>query len=204
MRKKPKLVYGVGVNDATYQVYHTKVIDGRQKILWTCHFYATWASMLQRCYSDACQAKNPTYAGCSTVPQWHSFLAFREWMCNQDWQEKFLDKDLLKAGNREYGPATCVFVSRAINNFILERKASRSPSHIGGNLHKATGKYMARCRSAETGKTVYLGQFDTPEEAGSAWLEFKRKQARYLAANESDPRIARALIERYENYGKVA
>lgn len=52
----------------------------------------------------------------------------------------------------------------------------------------------------ETGKNKFLGYFDDPKLAHEAWLEFKLKQAYILAGKQSDERIAKALIARYENY----
>jgi hypothetical protein len=48
--------------------------------------------------------------------------------------------------------------------------------------------------------TKHLGYFSTPEEAHQAWLKAKIELAKELAAEQTDPRIAKALINRYENY----
>lgn len=46
----------------------------------------------------------------------------------------------------------------------------------------------------------HLGFFHTPEEAHQAWLKAKLELAKKLAAEQDDPRVAKALVERYENY----
>lgn len=48
MRKKSKLVYVVGVNDADYNVTENALVDGKWKIVWICSFYSTWRDMLKR------------------------------------------------------------------------------------------------------------------------------------------------------------
>lgn len=200
INKRKKLICGVGVNDADYNVCETIMINGKQKIVWTCPFYVKWTGMLGRCYDPKFQTKNLRYKGCSTIPQWHLFSNFRSWMEHQDWEGKDLDKDILFPGNKIYGPDTCVFVDSNVNTFLIEGNAKRGEWPIGVIFHKRRGKFMASCRSVETGKQQYLGLFKTAEEAHSAWLSFKLQQAYILAAQQCDLRVAKALIDRYEDY----
>lgn len=37
--KKPKLVYGVGINDSTTPIKRYESVDGKQKMVWTCPAY---------------------------------------------------------------------------------------------------------------------------------------------------------------------
>lgn len=200
INKKKKLVCGVGVNDADYNVCETIIVNGKQKIVWTCPFYVKWAGMLGRCYDPKCWIRSPSYEGCSAVQEWHLFSNFSSWMIQQDWEGKQLDKDILVTGNKIYGPDTCIFVDSKVNTFLIESNASRGDWPIGVIFHKQRGKYMATCRSVETGKQQHLGLFKTAEEAHSAWLEFKLQQAYILAAQQDDSRVAKALIDRYEQY----
>jgi hypothetical protein len=55
--KRNKLVYGVGVNDANYNVNKYEIIDGKQKLIWACPFYIKWRDMLKRCYSEVLHKK---------------------------------------------------------------------------------------------------------------------------------------------------
>lgn len=104
MKKKSKLVYGVGINDADYNVYEYKTTQGHQTIIWRCPFYVKWTSMLKRCYSQKFKNKSPTYKDCKTVSEWHYFMTFRAWMIQQDWKAcrvKQYDVDLLDRINME-------------------------------------------------------------------------------------------------------
>ena len=105
-KRRERLVYGVGINDADYQV---------SKGNWRCPFYKTWKNMLARCYSPAFQRNQPLYIGCSVDERWHRFSHFKAWMEGQDWEGKALDKDRLTNGNKIYGPDTCVFLTSAEN-----------------------------------------------------------------------------------------
>ena len=125
-----KLVYGVGVNDADYVVSINETVgyvDGKrkEKLVWICPFYRTWKGMLGRGYSEKLKLKYPSYKDVTVCEEWHLFSTFRAWMDQQDWEGLQLDKDLLVKGNKIYSPETCLFVSGQVNNFVLERGASR-------------------------------------------------------------------------------
>jgi len=195
-----KLVYGVGINDADYDLFVTAIVDGKRKTLWRCPFYVTWSSMMRRSYSETFHKSNHTYKNCSVIEFWHRFSNFKSWMQKQDWEGKQLDKDILISGNKFYSPDTCVFVSKRVNSFVLEKKANNSDLPVGVCLDKRTGKYSSYIRSVVDSKLIFLGNYNTAEEAHIKWLSFKLEQAKILADEQTDPRVAKALIERYTNY----
>ena len=184
--KIKKLVYGVGIDDSINLVKEGSI-------------GTVWRSMLQRCYSKQYHRKFPSYEGCEVCKGWITFSGFKAWMEQQDWEGKHLDKVCLYQGNRVYSPDTCVFVSPHVNLFITETTRRRGPWPIGVSDIKKSGKFRATCNSYEKIPT-YLGTFDTPEEAHKAWLAFKLEQAKILASEQTDQRVAKALIGRYENY----
>jgi len=200
LRKRNRLVAGVGVNDADYNVYEYGIVNGKKKAIWSCPFYVTWKSMLVRCYYGKYQDMFPTYIGCSVISEWHLFSTFKTWMQTQDWESKHLDKDILVKANKLYSPETCVFVDARVNTFLAENNAVRGQQPIGVSFHKRDKKYVAKCCPIEKGKPRHLGYFDTAEETHAAWLAFKLEQAKILASEQPDQRVAKALIERYENY----
>lgn len=205
--KQRKLVCGVGINDADYLVKIDKTVgyteEGKaiRKCVWFCPFYQKWSDMLKRCYSERIQNKYPTYRGCSVTEEWLKFMTFREWMVEQDWEGNCLDKDLLFKGNKLYSPETCIFVPAIVNRFLTECTSVRGEWPIGVYFHKLTGKFKAQCQEFQTRKNISLGLFNDPESAHKEWLKFKKKQAKLLADQQKDPRVAKALIDRYENYG---
>lgn len=207
MRTK-KLIRGVGNNDADYSVtkYETTVVDGKkkQKIVWFCPFYRAWESMLGRCYSDKLQERHPTYTGCSVVTEWLTFSNFKAWMLAQDWWGMQLDKDLLFEGNKVYSPESCVFVSKMVNTFITDSEASRGEWLVGVNWNKGANKFKSQCRNPFTNKKEHLGYFTCEQEAHESWLKRKLELAHLLAADQTDPRVAKALVDRYSNYKRVS
>lgn len=200
--KIKKLVYGVGITDADYVVQKWETIgyvDRKRKrnLVWLCPYYNTWASMLERCYSAKYQERKPTYKGCSVSEEWLRFSNFRAWMEAQDWEGMQLDKDLLFAGNKVYSSEACAFVTPTVNTFTTDCAASRGEWLIGVNWHKGASKFRSQCRNPFTKKHEYLGYFTCELEAHQAWLKRKLELAHLLAAEQTDPRIAEALIKRY-------
>lgn len=118
--KRNRLVFGVGINDADYNVIKYERINGKQKRVWSCPFYIKWRAMLERCYSDLYHDRKPTYTECTVIPQWFTFSSFKTWMQTQHWEGKELDKDILFPGNKVYGPDTCVFVGKRLNTFSMK------------------------------------------------------------------------------------
>lgn len=196
IQKKLKLVCGVGVNDADYAVHRYELVDGR-KLTIRCPFYSVWVSMIERCYSKRFQSIFPTYIGCSVDAEWHSFMAFRDWMSKQDHDGLELDKDLLRHGNKTYGPATCVFISRQVNALITDQRSRRGEYPMGVYMNKASVKYYARCRNPFTDKAESLGTFNSAVDAHAAWQAFKHKSAVLMADMQSDGRVSEALRSRY-------
>jgi len=114
---KRRLVCGVGVNDADYMVHFIK-----NGIKIRCVYHATWTAMLKRCYSEACQKRQPAYIGCSVCDKWLIFSNFKAWMEKQDFKGKHLDKDIKIKGNKVYSPEACSFVSAAENVIAASAK----------------------------------------------------------------------------------
>lgn len=132
-----------------------------------------------------------------TALEWKTFSAFKAWMETQNWEGKQLDKDLLLHGNKVYGPERCVFIDRSVNMFMTESTRTRGEHPIGVYRVKSVGKFQAQCRNPFTERSEYLGNFSCPNEAHQAWLSRKRELAQELAALQTDPRVAKALVDRY-------
>lgn len=194
------MVYGIGINDADYQVQIYEKIprdDGTiyRRNVWCCPFYRKWRSMLERCYSEKWLDRYPSYMGCKVAEEWHLFSDFKAWMETQDWQEKQLDKDILGDG-KLYSAETCCFIPGNINRFMTENQRSKSIYPLG--VSKASGrskKFTAQCCNGMN-ERVRLGNFATVEEAHTAYKEFKFSVA-VLLSEQLDDRIAIAFLERY-------
>lgn len=186
VRRKTKLIYGVGINDATHSISL-----GSGKPIRT---YATWVNMLVRCYSPSYLASKPTYRGCSVSPEWLHFSTFERWMLQQDHVGLVLDKDFLVPGNREYGPERCVFISKELNSLLNEHAATRGALPIGVDEPKP-GRFMARCNRG-IGVQRCLGTYDTPQLAHAAWQVARALVLDAAAKKVTDRRVTAALLAR--------
>ncbi|HBN9495202.1 TPA: hypothetical protein L3876_006610 [Pseudomonas aeruginosa] len=197
MRRKAKMVLGVGRNDAAGSVFEYEIVGGRKRVKWACPAYRAWKNMLTRCYSQIELARHPTYIGCTVTPAWLSFSAFVSWMELQDHEGKQLDKDILSPGNKVYSPDTCVFVSSQMNKFLTDSSSSRGEWPAGVYLEGRSGRFKAQCNNPFTGVRENLGYFTCPIAAHEAWRARKHLHACTYADQQTDPRIAQALCSRY-------
>lgn len=193
MRKKTKLVFGVGINDAPFPVQPKP--NGKAV---ADPVYLRWKSMIARCYDVRAQRSLPTYVGCSVDPEWHRFMSFREWYLDQPKQPgDHLDKDILYPGNRVYHPGLCVFVSPALNAFMNPMSAARGDFMIGCNWDKQMRKFRSQCSNPFTKKNECMGHFGTELAAHLAWKRRKHELACQWADQVEDPRLKQALRTRY-------
>ncbi len=170
-----KPLYGKATNDADYVV--RPKIGGKFTM---CPAYASWARMIERCYSLKYKEKQPTYCDVSTSSEWLSFMAFRKWWVDNNvtgWQ---LDKDLLSVGNRTYSEETCIFVPQWLNLFLCDSNAKRGQYPIGVSEDKENQLYRACCSNPLTGKMVKIGRYPTVSEANTAYVEYKLNLASEL------------------------
>jgi hypothetical protein len=195
MGVKRKLVWGVGINDVEYSVNQIHTTG------FVCPYYLVWQKILERCYSEKYLKVKPTYVGCEIHPSWIYLSNFIKWVDsqpNKDWQNYQPDKDLLIKGNKIYAPDTVVFISRDLNMFMNTNKGQRGEYLLGVSYYpNATLKFRAACSNPFTKKQVKLGFYKTEIEAHKAWQAKKHEYACQLADSQQDPRVAKALRERY-------
>jgi hypothetical protein len=202
-----QLVYGVGVKDVDYIIHRRKTVQSsglkkKLELVWSCPYYEKWLGMISRCYCSKRLNRSPTYIGCTVDPEWFYLSNFIKWVDsqpNRDWQDCHLDKDLLIEGNKHYSPATCVFISGGLNNFILDGASVRGDYLLGVCKHKASGRFMAQCRNPFKAEVKYIGYFNTELEAHKAWQERKHQYACQLAELQSDSRVSDVLRSKYSS-----
>ena len=159
-------VFGVGVSGTKYP-FRINGVKTKE--------YGLWVRMLERCYSDAYQKKQPTYIACKVSDNFKSYEYFYEW-CNKQigfgnkgWH---LDKDLLVRGNKIYSEDTCVFIPAEINSVLTKCTASRGEYLIGVSWSKTNKAFRAQVHKNK-GKPEHLGFFKTELEAFKAYKTAK-------------------------------
>ena len=198
-----QLVCGWGINDVDYPVHRYEKVEGktRQKCIWVCPYYRKWCGVLIRCFDQGLHKKHPTYIGCTICDEWKYLSNFIKWVDsqpNRDWINCDLDKDFLSTSNKHYSPETAVFVPSKVNKFVLDSGKVRGAFMIGVKISpNKKNPYIARCNNPFNSKERYIGLFPTELEAHLAWQAKKHEYACLLAEQQQDPRVAKALRERY-------
>lgn len=146
--------------------------------------YSTWASMLNRCYSPKVHAKRPTYIDCSVTPEWHNFQNFAVWFYENYKEGLHLDKDILVQGNKVYAPEKCMFVTKEINNLLLDSTSRRGEYKRG--VTKYQNRYKAQYNDSNKKKT-HIGMFTTEQEAHEAYIEYKYALIKQVADKQTEP-----------------
>ena len=184
IRKSGKLVHGVGVNDADYNV--CPIVDGK---VVSCPYYDRWAKMLRRCYSKKFHKTGKTYVDCVVCEEWKTFSRFKMWMETQNWEGMDLDKDLL-SNSKTYSPDTCVFIPASINRVLQLSDASRGRLPVGVT-QSSRYSYLARC--GISGERKRIGVYPTPQLAHKAWQLAKVEAIRCLVDIAVDVRVKESL-----------
>lgn len=184
-----KLVCGVGV-------YAKGKYKSRENGKIT-RVYHAWSAMLQRCYDPKCQARCPTYIGCTVCDEWLNFQSFAEWFNGNhpdDGLNYQLDKDLKFIGSKVYSPKACLLVSQAVNKFTTDSGGARGECMIGVTWHKRDEKFQSNCGNPLTKKVEFLGRFSDELSAHLAWRKRKSELAYELAMTQPNPEVRDALL----------
>ena len=154
---------------------------GPYKIIKNDNKQIIWNNMISRCYKNNLN-KNITYQECTVCEEWHDFQNFAQWYDENYYEipneEMFLDKDILVKGNKEYGPDTCIFVPRKINNLFTLRQNKRSNLPLGvknASVRNKTNPYVASI--TKDNKKITIGYFKTMNEA---FLAYKQEKEDYI------------------------
>jgi hypothetical protein len=169
-----KTVYNIGFTGEG--IYKTKINGDRTKQ------YIKWMSMFQRCYDKKLQDKESTYKNCTVCEERHNFQNFAMWFDENyyeiDDETMCLDKDILVKGNKVYSSENCIFVPLPINVLFTKHDKSRGNYPIGVSFVKDKNKYRASC---SYNKQIYLGEYETQEEAFIIYKNYKEKIIKNIA-----------------------
>ncbi|MBM0416274.1 hypothetical protein [Aeromonas veronii] len=191
-RRKP--VHGVGINDAMFVAQI--VIDGQR----VCHpAYRAWVGVLRRSLSQKMKKVNQTYSDVHVCAEWTVFTNFLSWWRKNHTRDWHLDKDLLKPGNKIYGPDACVYVPQWLNLLTVDHRAGRGKWPLG--VHFNSGKQMFRAELTARGKRKHLGYFDNPQSAYDAYRNAKLEHVYSLKAeiDDVDTRLFERIVEIVES-----
>lgn len=158
-----------------------------------------WAGMFRRVYEPN---NRPTYLGCEVDPAWQKLSDFNKWVEDQPAGALIndrlihLDKDILKEGNKVYGPDFCCLVPHYVNSAIV---GVNKPA-LNYRPHHTPKKPYGVLISIDN-HLKWLGSYETEIEAVNAWRQAKAAQildikTRYMREPCIDWRVVSALTDR--------
>ena len=150
--------------------------------------YSSWHGMMERSFSEKRKSKQPEYKNCYCCEEWYNYSNFKKWFDENyyeiEGERMCLDKDILVKNNKLYSPDTCIFVPNFINVLFTKTNKFRGNYPIGVYYKKKLKKYIAQCSEIQSnGKKsqTHLGVFKTPEDAFSAYKEYKENVIKQVA-----------------------
>lgn len=98
--------------------------------------YNVWSKMLARCYDPSSKAYALYGAkGITVCKEWHNYQTFAEWYSQNVGEGLHVDKDILIAGNKVYGPHSCIAVTQTINSIKANAKQYTFKSPTGKKVN---------------------------------------------------------------------
>lgn len=151
------------------------------------NIYKVWCGILERCYGKKSTLSERGYAS-TMCDEWLNYQLFADWYEENYYEvgdeRMCVDKDILIKGNTLYSPSTCCIVPNSINCLLIGSDAKRGAYPIGVSYKQGEGFY-SRCNIAKN-KTVYLGTYNTPEEAFLVYKTYKEKTIKERASELRD------------------
>lgn len=168
-----RLLKGIGICDIP-------AVDGRGK---HTKSYSVWASFIGRCTGShnnkQVLTRSPTYDGVLLDPRWVKYSGYKKFHDAKYVEGYALDKDLRVFGNKTYGPDTCAFVPRYINNLLIDRRNHRGKYPLGVTYIKRQNSFAVQM--SKYGNSKVTKYFKDPETASRFYLRAKAKHIRTVA-----------------------
>lgn len=125
--------------------------------------YYTWTNMLRRCY-DIKFTKYPIYGGrgITVCERWKDFNRFVEDMGIKPSKEHSLDRI---DPNGNYEPSNCRWADRLTQRLNQSKKRYNVTGYTG--VKKQGNRFVSQI--VKNNKKIYLGTYDSPEEAAKAY-----------------------------------
>ena len=153
----------------------------------TSRIYGVWDKMLNRLMKDFQESnrKVSSYSNCTVCEEWYNYQNFAFWYdnyikgLNQNlYYDYEIDKDILQQGkdHKIYSPTTCCLVPHDINVALVDTSVDNG---LPTGVFTRGNKFGSMVNL--NGERVYLGLYDTPEEAFKVYKERKEKHIKDLA-----------------------
>nr|DAG68035.1 MAG TPA: restriction endonuclease [Bacteriophage sp.] len=147
---------------------------GTDDVDYNSDVYNRWKNMIQRCYNKKIHVYKPYYKEKSVCEEWHNFANFRMWYKEHiiPNEKVDLDKDLLMPNSNMYSPETCAFITHYLNTIFEDRGVKRT-------IEEKEDGFKVQMNILS--KKMYVGIFNTKEDAYKGFSRFKEKYIKDLA-----------------------
>lgn len=165
--------------------------------------YEAWKNIIERCYNtENLNKRNHVYEDSYMSEEWLCFQNFAEWYYNNYYeipgQMMCIDKDILFKGNKEYSDYYCMFIPQNINKLFTKTDVLRGKYPIGVTYEKKASRFRADCSDGHK-KGVFLGYYDTVEDAFQSYKIFKENLIKQMA-DEYENKIPREIYKAMYEY----
>lgn len=144
--------------------------------------YCAWTRMLYRCY----QRNDVAYRDVICCNDFLMYEKFYDWIHSQENFDKWkcndrfaIDKDILNKGNKIYSSDGCCLVPQIVNDLFIKQRGRRGELPIG--VYKNHNAFYAMCNNPIAHKRVFLGQYNTPEQAFISYKKYKESLIKEVA-----------------------
>lgn len=128
--------------------------------------YKTWNNFKDRINNSD---KHKDYKGLSYSKEWEEFESFKNWA--KSGYSKGLELDRIDV-TKGYTPSNCRWVSKSVQ----QRNKDKMATNTSGYRGVSKNKYGWRATSKLNGKSIHLGNFNTPYEASVAFENWTKEQ----------------------------
>lgn len=143
--------------------------------------YTTWDGMIRRCY-DPKSSRYNSYKDVEICEEWHNFQNFAKWFEENKVDGWQIDKDLVGGDRRVYSPEVCRFIPPELNAIFKE--SSKSGTGLPRGVYPKDNKFQSSIN--KFGENIYLGLFNTVEEAHTTYIIAKTEYLKELAMKWKD------------------
>lgn len=156
--------------------------------------YASWASMMRRCYDEQSKDDYLSYYGITEVcNEWLNYQTFAKWYDEHKYETEgrlHLDKDIKYPGNKLYSPYHCMLVPQRINMLFTNKPNDRG---LPNGIRREGNRYYAKYNQKE------LGSANSLEAAYKLYATEKEKVIKQVA-DEYKERIPKELYDAMYDY----
>lgn len=116
---------------------------------------------------------------------WHNYQNFADWYDENYYavgnEIMSVDKDILVHGNKLYSADTCLIVPQTVNSFFARVRSQNKDNGLPLGVKSRNGGKKYEAKLIWFGQYIYIGNYETPEEAFEAYKIEKEKRIKMLA-----------------------